>query len=88
MATSKAKVNGAEIQKYLDGGNGVDSLLESEANAVLSRAQGNAPVDTGAYRASLHIESDHTDRMVKRVVADVPYAFVVEAKHGVLGKSL
>lgn len=88
MASSGFKINHATIQSYLDGQHGVDSLLEAEANAILSRAQSNAPVDTGAYRSSLHIESDRTDRMVKRVVADVDYALVVEAEHGVLAKAM
>jgi hypothetical protein len=61
-------------------------MLE-EAPSGLSAAQA-APVASGAYRDSLHIETDHTDRMVKRVVSDVgagrrggnlSYALVVEA---------
>ncbi len=82
------KLNHSEVQSYLDGDHGVEAILEAKAQEALSRAQGAAPVVTGAYQASLHIETDHTDRMVKRVVADVDYAMVVEAQHGVLGKAL
>lgn len=85
---SKLKINGAEVQAYLDGANGVSALLDSRAEEVLGRAQASAPVDTGAYRASLHIETDHTDRMVKRVVAGTDHAWVVEAKTGNLAKAI
>jgi hypothetical protein len=56
--------------------------------APRSLGQGSAPVASGAYRDSLHIETDHTDRMVKRVVADVDYALVVEANTGNLARAL
>lgn len=88
MGLERFKINHGGIQSYLDGGNGVSALLHSKAQAVLSAAQGSAPVDSGAYSASLHIEEDHTDRMVVRVVASVPYSHVVEANDGVLGRAL
>lgn len=84
----KVKLNHGTVQEILDGGNGVEAALDAEANAVLARAEAGAPVVSGGYRQSLHIETDHTDRMVKRVVADVPYAFVVEANTGNLARSL
>lgn len=82
------KINHAGIQSLLDGGQGVDSMLDSKAAGVAARAQSGAPVDSGAYRDSIHIETDHTDRMVKRVVADVSYSLVVEAKTGNLARAL
>ena len=88
MGLERFKLNHSGIQSYLDGGHGVSSLLHSKAQAVLSAAQGSAPVDSGDYQASLHIEEDHTDRMVVRVVADVPYSHVVEADQGVLSRAL
>lgn len=88
MATSQVKINHSEIQAYLDGGNGVEAMLDSAAEAALSRARSNSPVVTGAYRASLRVETDHTDRMVKRVTAGVDYAIAVEAQHGVLASAL
>lgn len=81
-------LNHKGIQEYLDGKHGVERVLEREAEERLQRARTNAPVDTGAYRDSLHIETVHTDRMVKRIVADVDYALEVEANTGNLARSL
>lgn len=82
------KLNHKTIEEYLDGQHGVEAALEAEAEERLARAQANAPVVSGDYKRSLHIETGHTDRMVKRVVADVPYAMLVEADHGVLTRAL
>ena len=82
------KINHRTIQEYLDGQHGVEELLEREAQASLQRAQESAPVVSGDYRDSLHIETLHTDRLVKRVVADVDYALEVEANHGTLARSI
>lgn len=87
MAT-KVKLNHAAMQALLDGGSGVEAILDQHAEQVASRARGNAPVASGDYRDSIHVETEHTDRMVKRVVADVPHALVVEAKTGNLARSL
>ena len=88
MAKARIKLNSAGIQSYLDGGGGVDAMLQAEAEKRAERARANAPVASGAYRDSIHVETDHTDRMVKRVVADVPYAMVVEANTGTMARSL
>lgn len=88
MARSTVKINSREIQSYLDGGHGVDALLRSHAEPVLAAAQADPHDASGAYEASLHIEEDHTDRLVLRVVADVPYAMVQEARYGVLSRAL
>lgn len=88
MASTRIKLNSAGIQSYLDGGGGVDAMLQAEAETRAERARANAPVASGAYRDSIHVETDHTDRMVKRVVADVPYAMVVEANTGTMARSL
>lgn len=87
-AFSGFKLNHGGIQSYLDGDHGVEGLLEDEAQAVLGRAQSGAPVASGAYRDNIHIITEHTDRMVKRVVADVDYALVVEADTGNMARSL
>ncbi len=86
--TSRLVLNHSEVQSYLDGGHGVDDLLESAAERALSAAQSSAPVASGAYRDSLHLETDHTDRMVVRVISDVDYAMVVEANTGNLARAL
>lgn len=88
MASTKVTWNDSAVQEYLDGGHGVEAVLDSRAQRVESTAQGLAPVATGAYRDSIHVETDRTDRMVKRVVADAPHAFIVEARDGVLARSL
>jgi hypothetical protein len=84
----RVTINHRGIQEYLDGKHGVEAVLEREAQQSLDRAKASAPVRTGAYKDSLHIETVHTDRMVKRVVADVAYARVVEADTGNLARSL
>jgi hypothetical protein len=88
MANARVKINHRGIQEYLDGKHGVEAVLEDEAQKRLERAKATAPVDSGAYRDSIHVETVHTDRMVKRVVADVDYAMVVEADTGNLARSL
>ena len=85
---SRFKLNSSGIQSYLDGDHGVEAMLGREAEAAADRARSGAPVASGAYRESIHVETDHTDRMVKRVVADVPYAMVVEANHGTMARAL
>lgn len=76
---------------------GVGDLLKSRevadqlrplAEKVLAQARATAPVDSGAYRDSLHIEEYVTDRASARVVASVPYAMVVEANTGNLARAL
>lgn len=75
-------------QEFLDGQHGVESPLNRSATGVESAARATAPVDTGEYLDSIHIETDHTDRMVKRVISNVPYAMIVEARDGVLARAL
>lgn len=85
---ARVTINHRGIQEYLDGKHGVEAVLEREAQQSLDRAKASAPVRTGAYKDSLHIETVHTDRMVKRVAADVDYARIVEADTGNLARSL
>jgi hypothetical protein len=86
----KVKLNHGNIQKVLTSNQMYDAL-ETEASEILDKAKELAPVETGAYKDSLHLERDLTDRAVVRVVAgneEVEYALGVEAKHAVLGVSL
>lgn len=62
--------------------------LTARAEQALAAAQASAPVESGAYRDSLHLEQDTTDRAVVRVVSDVDYAMVVEANTGNLARAL
>ena len=66
----------------------VRALVTQPAERVLSAAQSSAPVASGEYRDSLHIEQATTDRAVVRVVADAPHALAVEASHGTLSRAL
>ena len=82
------KLNSRGIQDILDGGQGVEAELDAVAERFAANARASAPVESGDYRDSIHVETDHTDRMVKRVVADVPYAMVVEANTGNMVRSM
>lgn len=66
----------------------VRAELTRRAERALAAAQETAPVNTGAYRGSLHIEQDTTDRAVVRVVADDWKAAIIEANTGNLGRAL
>lgn len=61
---------------------------ERRMQQVLAKAEASAPVDTGAYRDSLHIEHVTTDRAVVRVVAGTDHAWIVEARTGNLARAL
>lgn len=81
--------NSKTIAAYLAGEFGVAEVMREKAEKVLSNAQSSAPVASGAYKDSLHIETvKHPTRLVTRVVADVPYALNVEANTGNLTRSL
>lgn len=67
---------------------GVAAEMHDRAEQVLAEAQGNAPIASGAYHDSLHVVDTTTDRAVSRVVADVEYAWVVEANTGNLGRAI
>lgn len=69
-------------------GAGVAEEVRARAEAVASRARSTAPVTSGAYRDSIRVETDITDRVVAHVVADVPYALVVEFATGNLGHAV
>lgn len=62
--------------------------LRDVAERWAGRARASAPVETGAYRGSITVESDTTDRAVERVVAHAPHAALVEAKTGNLKRAL
>lgn len=83
----KVNLNHGGMAALLKSGE-VRSELTKRAEAVLSAAQSSAPVESGAYKSSLHVEQATTDRAVVRVVADVDYALVVEANTGNLSRAL
>lgn len=87
MAKPKVKLKSAGVKALLNDP-GVRAELTRRAGPVLSAARASAPVESGAYRDSIHIEQGTTDRAVVRVVASVPYAMTVEASTGNMARSL
>lgn len=87
MPKPKLKMNYKGMGALLKGAP-ASAALASRMQRALSAAQASAPVVSGNYKASLHIEQDTTDRAVARVVADVPYALIVEAETGNLARAL
>jgi ABC-type uncharacterized transport system YnjBCD ATPase subunit len=68
---------------------GVTSIVRDEAEETAAAARAAAPVDTGAYRDSIHVEVVQTAyRSVARVVASDPKALLLESKYGVLSRAL
>lgn len=67
----------------------VRDALTPRADRVLAAAESGAPVDTGAYQASLRTEDVTTEAGAGvRITADVPYAVFVEADTGNLSRAL
>ena len=84
----RVKINyGRPFAEILNSGE-VRDLCTDRAERALAAAQAAAPVASGTYKASLHVEQATTDRAVARVVADVDYAMVVESKTGNLARAL
>lgn len=81
------RLNSGGVQELLDG-DVADDACRPYAEQVEGRAIANAPQDSGEYMASIHIEVDHTDRLVYRVVADAEHAMAVEARTGNLARAL
>lgn len=68
---------------------GVKAELQRRGERVLAAARAAAPVDTGAYKASLRLEVDeHPTRAAVHVGASVDYGMEVEADHGTLSRAL
>lgn len=87
MARAKVVLNRAGMKALLNDP-GVRADLTRRMGPVLSQAISTAPVKTGEYRASIHMEQATTDRAVVRVVADSDHSLVVESRTGNLAKAL
>lgn len=87
VTVTKVKLNSGGMAALLKSDE-VRQALTPVADRVADAARAGAPVRTGAYRDSIHVESDTTDRAVERVVADVSYARDVEARTGNLARAL
>ena len=87
MARTKIVLIHSEVETMLKS-DGVRAVLVGPADRAAAAAKASAPVASGAYRDSIHRESATTDRAVELVVADVPYARVVESRTGNLARAL
>lgn len=90
MAT-RTKMNHSEVGKMLRAEGryrGIRDELTKRMERVLQVAQADAPVQTGAYRDSLHIVQETTDRAVVRVAGGTDHDWIVEANTGNLARSL
>lgn len=67
---------------------GVTALTIECAEKVAAVARETAPVDTEAYKNSIHVELKHQDRSVALVVASDPKTFLIESKTGNLVRAL
>lgn len=84
----KVKLNSRGMEELLKG-EAADGACRPIAEAGVERAQANAPVASGEYQASIHLEEVmHPTRKVFRVVADAPHAMAVEARTGNIARSL
>jgi hypothetical protein len=66
----------------------VQELLVSVAEDLAERARDSAPVDTGAYKKSIHVETKFQRRAVALVVAGDKKSMIIEAKTGNLVRAL
>lgn len=67
----------------------VVGIVTDVAHRVESAAKATAPVDTGAYRAGIHVEvRRRSKRTVAVVVASSPYSMFVESRTGNLARAL
>lgn len=87
MARSGVKLNSKGVAELLKS-SGVRADLTARGERVLASAQSSAPVASGAYKESLSVTQDTTDRAVVRVGASVAHAFIVEANTGTLARAL
>lgn len=80
--------NSAGWSKVLRG-RGAQDATDTAAELAAARARAAAPVNTGAYRDSIHVvEAPTPNRARSEVRADVPHATLVEARDNTLGRSL
>jgi len=87
MARSRVKLDSRQVRRILTSDR-TEAELAREGERILTYAKEHAPVVSGAYRDSLKLVHDITDRSVVRVVADIDYGLAVEAKDAVLGVAL
>jgi hypothetical protein len=87
MAKTRVELNSPGVRALLND-DGVRADLTRRMESVLGAAVSGAPVESGAYRDSIHIEQATTDRAVVRVAAGTDHALTVEARTGNLSRAL
>ena len=84
---ARIRLNHSGMKELLNS-SGVRAEMTTRAEQVLAVAQSSAPVASGAYKESLHINQGTTDRAVVNVATDVPYAMKIQSDTGHLLRSL
>lgn len=87
MARANVRLNHGGMSELLKS-DGVRRELTRRAERVLDAARADTHDDTGAYEAGLHIEQDTTDRAAVRVVSGDWKGHILEARYGILSRSL
>jgi hypothetical protein len=87
MAGVKIVLNSGDMGKLLKSEQ-MRPALRAIAEGWAARARATAPVDTGAYRDSIQVVDDTTDRAVARVVAQDRKAPIVEYRTGNLKRAM
>jgi hypothetical protein len=67
---------------------GVRAVVDEAAERVAARARATAPVDSGAYRDSIHTTGKLQDRYVGLVIASDEAALAIEARTGNLARAV
>lgn len=87
MQSVKIELDHREIKDFLTGPE-IESALRDIAEKAASRARATAPVASGAYRDSIKVEVDETDRTAVRVVAHDWKAAIIESRTSNLKKAV
>jgi hypothetical protein len=87
VARVRVKLNSRGMRDLLNS-SGTRAALHEAGAPILARLKATALVDSGAYRDSLRMEDDTTDRAVVRIGSSLPYAGAVQANTGHLARGL
>jgi hypothetical protein len=86
MARMKIKINRRGMHNILNSPE-VAREVHHVAEDIKDLAYEFAPEVTGAYKNSLEVLDDHSDRAISLVNVGVDYGLEVEAKHAPLGRA-
>lgn len=88
MARTRIKLVRPGMRELLNDEGVRRDALHPVAEQVASAARSAAPVESGAYRDSLTVWDDTTDRAAVRVGSRLSYAALIEARTGNLARAL